>query len=127
VAFYQKYQSKATSLASKFIDKGFSHTSPSISKGFSGKKGWELKFPDFQNLTRNKQTTINGRQYSGHALDQIQNRGIMPSVVEHTVTSGKTTLDPISHRLRYYDKANNVTVITEQETGKVLTVINGER
>jgi len=36
----------------------------------------------------NQQTTINGIDYTGHALDQMQGRGLMPSVVEDTITNG---------------------------------------
>ncbi|MCB1740732.1 MAG: RHS repeat-associated core domain-containing protein, partial [Gammaproteobacteria bacterium] len=49
--------------------------------GFKGSKGFELKNAPYQTV-RNEATTINGRDFSGHALDQMQNRGIMPSVVE---------------------------------------------
>ncbi|WP_320018251.1 RHS repeat-associated core domain-containing protein [Labilibaculum manganireducens] len=33
----------------------------------------------------NLPTTINGRNYSGHALDRMQGRGIMPSVIEEAI------------------------------------------
>lgn len=34
---------------------------------------------------RNSPTTINGRDFSGHALDRMQERGFTPSVVENTI------------------------------------------
>ena len=37
---------------------------------------------------RNKPTTIMGRDYSGHALDRMQERGLVPSVVENTIAHG---------------------------------------
>jgi Domain of unknown function (DUF4258) len=36
----------------------------------------------------NKPTTINGIDYSGHALDQMQERGLVPSVVQNTIENG---------------------------------------
>ena len=36
----------------------------------------------------NKPTVINGRNYTGHALDQMQSRGFLPSVVEDTIAHG---------------------------------------
>ena len=36
----------------------------------------------------NPPATINGLNYTGHALDQMQSRGIMPSVVEDTIRTG---------------------------------------
>jgi hypothetical protein len=46
-----------------------------------------------QNLqkVRNEPAVINGRQYTGHALDQMQNRGLVPSVVEDTLARGTQT------------------------------------
>jgi hypothetical protein len=56
---------------------------------------------------------IGGRTFGGHALDQMRNRGLMPSVVENTIHSGVMSADPIVGRLRYFDSVNNMTVITE--------------
>jgi RHS repeat-associated protein len=36
----------------------------------------------------NAPTAIGGRRYTGHALDQMQGRGLTPSVVEDTITNG---------------------------------------
>ena len=46
--------------------------------------GWEIKVADG---TR-RPAVINGRQYTGHAIDRMQGRGIMPSVVEDTIAHG---------------------------------------
>ena len=91
--------------------------------GFRGRSGWELKNEPYRNV-RNKPTTINGRDYSGHSLDQMQNRGVMPSVVENTINTGKTFLTK-SGTTGYYDAVNNVRVILNSETGRVVTVIRG--
>jgi uncharacterized protein RhaS with RHS repeats len=39
-------------------------------------------------VVRNTPTTINGRVYTGHALDQMQARGLVPSVVEAAIAQG---------------------------------------
>ena len=51
----------------------------------------------------NPNAIIGGRDFSNHALDQMQGRGVMPSVVENTVRVGKASPDPIPGRIRYYD------------------------
>ena len=89
--------------------------------GFLGKSGYEL-----QNLqaVRNTATTIEGRAFSGHALDQMQNRGIMPSVVQNTFEHGS----PFATRAGtsgFYDAVNNLRVILNSENGTVVTVIRG--
>lgn len=37
----------------------------------------------------NTPTKINGRTYSGHALDLMQRDGVMPSVVENAIRNGQ--------------------------------------
>lgn len=39
----------------------------------------------------NTPDVINGRYYSGHALDRMQQRGLFPSVVEDTISQGVAT------------------------------------
>ena len=56
---------------------------PSTPVGRSGQRE-PITYP------RNTPTTISGREYSGHALDRIQWRGTVPSVVEHTIQSGES-------------------------------------
>ena len=73
----------------------------------------------------NEPATIGGRQYGGHAIDQMQARGVPPSVVENTIQHGSVSRDPIPGRLRHFDPDNNVTVVTEGS--KVVTVIPGRR
>ena len=91
--------------------------------GFKGNKGFELKNAPYQKV-RNQPTSINGREYSGHALDQMQNRGIMPSVVDNTIKTGQTFSTRAGTK-GFYDSVNNVRVITNSQTGNVVTVIRG--
>lgn len=90
--------------------------------GFLGHKGFEL-----QNLqaVRNAPATIEGRQYAGHALDQMQNRGIMPSVVENTISTGRSFAGKRAGTTGHFDAVNNVQVIVNSASGRVVTVIPG--
>jgi hypothetical protein len=74
----------------------------------------------------NKPATIGGRNYTDHAIDSMQGRGIPPSVVEEAIQEGTPSPDPIPGRIRFYDPKNNVTVVTESD-GTVVTVIPGKR
>ena len=89
-----------------------------------GRKGAPLENAPYQ-PTRHADEIINGREYTGHAIDQVQNRGLVPSVVEDAIQNGRRSADPIPGRTRNYSPDNNVTVITEGD--KVITVIPGKR
>lgn len=69
---------------------------------------------------RNAAGTAGNRQYSGHAFDQMQNRGLTPSVVDDAIVSGTRTPagDGVS---AYTSSANNVTVIVDDATGRIIT------
>ena len=88
-----------------------------------GHNGWEIKHPPYQNTSRHT-TTIQNRLYSGHALDQMQNRGFVPSVVENTINKGRI-FPTKPETIGYYDSTNNVRVIVNSNSGKVVTVIPG--
>jgi hypothetical protein len=71
---------------------------------------------------RNSPEVIGGRTYTGHALDQMQNRGLVPSVVENTITHGQKSAGNLIGTTRYYDPVNNVSVVVDTATGRVITV-----
>lgn len=75
--------------------------------------------------TPNQPGTINGRDYSGHALDRVQQQGIMPSAVENA-TRGPAIPGKVPGTTAYYDGANNITVITDSASGRVVTVDYGK-
>ncbi|MDY2796010.1 VENN motif pre-toxin domain-containing protein [[Pasteurella] aerogenes] len=50
------------------------------------------KNPVYQPV-RNKADYINGREYSGHALDRMQDRGILPSIIENAIRTGEKKTD----------------------------------
>jgi hypothetical protein len=83
----------------------------------------QLKSPPFQSA-RNAPATINGRQYSGHALDQMQNRGLTPSVIENVIATGRR-FPTRSGTAGFFDKANRLKVIVNSENGRVVTVVPG--
>ena len=65
-----------------------------------------------------------GRDYSGHAFDQMQARGIMPTVVENTLRTGQSFPTRLGTS-GFYDPINNIRVITNSKTGRIVTVIPG--
>jgi hypothetical protein len=67
----------------------------------------------------------NGRIYSGHSLDRMQGRGIPLSVAEDTIENGQRQPGRKPGTTAHYNPDNNVTVITNTKTGKVLTVRHG--
>lgn len=70
----------------------------------------------------NSPAEIGGRSYGGHALDEMQSEGFMPSVVDDAIASGQQSVGA-SSRVAYYSPENNVTVIVEN--GRVVTVTSG--
>jgi filamentous hemagglutinin len=64
--------------------------------------------------------------YSGHAIDQMQNRGIPPSVVDKAIRTGIPKAGKPG-TTRYYDPANDISVIRNDATGNVITVIPGRK
>ncbi len=94
------------------------------SNGFLGHNNWELKCPNYQNMSRNTPRKIGNLQYSSHALDQMQNRGLMPQIVENTVKTGRI-FPTRSGTIGYYDPTNNVRVIVNSQNKQVITTILG--
>ena len=94
------------------------------SGSITGRRGWELRHPNFQNTGRHTATKIQNTTYSSHALDQMQNRGFVPSVVENTIKKG-CIFPTKTNTIGYYDSINNVRVIVNSKSGKVVTVIPG--
>jgi hypothetical protein len=78
-------------------------------------------------LGTNQPTTIGGRAYTGHAIDRMQQRGIPPSAVENTVQHGVPGRpQPVgSGTTSHFDPVNNLTVITDTASGRVVSVFPG--
>jgi hypothetical protein len=86
-------------------------------------RGRPLSNYDSSGSPRNRPDVIEGRDFSGHALDQMQNRGVPPSVVLDTIKTGAASSGNIPGTTVYVSPTNNVTVITNSSTGNVITVI----
>lgn len=68
----------------------------------------------------NTGTKIGDRWYTGHALDQIQGRGAVPSVVEDTIATGSKSPGNMPNTVKY--STSQADVITNTR-GDVVTVI----
>jgi hypothetical protein len=86
-----------------------------------GRKGQVLKFPHLDN----KPTTVNGLDYSGHAIDQMQRRGVMPSMVEYVVKNYTPVKGKKADTIEYYDPVNKLKVVKGVTSGEIVTVIHG--
>jgi RHS repeat-associated protein len=91
-----------------------------IATGFRGSEGFEMSNTTYQPV-RNVAGEVDGISYSGHAFDRMQDRGIMPSVVKNTIDVGVEAPSK-GGTIAYYDVANNVTVVRNATTGRVVTV-----
>jgi RHS repeat-associated protein len=76
--------------------------------------------PPYQRV-QNAPGSVNGVNYSGHAFDQMRNRGLVPSVVENALRTGTRTLGNTPGTTVFTDATNSVRVITNAE-GRVITV-----
>lgn len=74
--------------------------------------------------TSNAPASVNGVNYSGHALDQMRNRGYTPSVIENALNNNVKTFAR-NGNFQTSDPINNLRVITNSN-GRVMTVIPGK-
>jgi RHS repeat-associated protein len=70
----------------------------------------------------NEPTTIDGRDYSGHSIDQMQGRGVPPSAVEDAIRNGSQTPGNTSGTTVNTGSDGRIVVITN-DSGRVITVI----
>ncbi|MFS0704279.1 RHS repeat-associated core domain-containing protein [Cellulomonas sp. 179-A 9B4 NHS] len=67
----------------------------------------------------NAPATIAGRQYSGHALDRMQERGLTPSVVEDAITHGVRS--PGNDGATVFESVKNGVTAVVNDVGRVIT------
>ncbi len=96
------------------------------SSNLMGSKRMQLQYAPFQKLSLNNPTTIDGINYSGHAIDKMQNTGILPSVVKNTLKKGIVRKGATAKSLQYFDKTNNISVIIDKKSGNIVTTFFGE-
>lgn len=53
-------------------------------------------------------------------LDQMQNRGFVPSVIEETILKGPRYIGKHQNTIVYYDTANNITLEEPIPEGKIV-------
>ena len=90
-----------------------------------GRSGQPLNVSTANGVPANTPTTIAGRDYTGHALDSMQSRGIMPSVVDNTIQYGVASPGNIAGRTVFSDPVNNISVVIDSASGRVITVRPG--
>lgn len=86
-----------------------------------GRSGNPMKVPG-----ANSPNTIEGTDYSGHALDQMQGRGVPSSVVQDTINNGIPSPGNTPGTTVYQSPTNNVAVVVNS-SGRVITVITKGR
>lgn len=110
--------------ASKLINKASDEVSATIPMGSRYNQMNQPKNPSYQPV-RNQPATISNREYSGHALDRMQDRGITPSVIENVIKNGKSTPSRNGTTV-HFDPKNKVSVVTNS-SGRVVTVKYGDK
>ena len=73
-----------------------------------------------------KPKVIHGREYSGHALHRMSERGLTPSAIENVIKNGISFAGNTKGSLAYYDKINNITAVTDKISGRVVTIYFGK-
>ena len=92
----------------------------------TGSRGNEMGVPSGPNGgPSNTPTTINGRDYSGHSIDRMQERGYGPTVVENVISMGTPNPGNTAATTRFYGATNNISVVIDNVTGRVVTVRGG--
>jgi hypothetical protein len=81
-----------------------------------GRRGAQLTVQAGTNVP----ATIGGRNFTGHALDQMQSRGFTPTVVENAIQNGARSAGNKADSFQYL--FDGVKVITNG-AGDVVTVI----
>ncbi|WP_157174198.1 DUF4258 domain-containing protein [Herbaspirillum sp. GW103] len=74
----------------------------------------------------NAQMVVDGIIYSGHALDQMQGRGVIPSAVKSAIENG-TVFPTGPGTTGYFDMTSNLRIIVNSTNGRVVTVIPGKQ
>ncbi len=71
---------------------------------------------------RNDPANIGGQDFSGHAVDRMQERGIPPSAVLNAIENGEASPGKIPGTTDYWDPVNEIKVVTNSGNGTVITL-----
>ncbi|HDC4569432.1 TPA: hemagglutinin repeat-containing protein [Enterobacter cloacae] len=110
--------------ASKLINKASDEVYTTLPMGSKRNPMNQPSNPSYQPV-RNQPATISNREYSGHALGRMQDRGVTPSVVENTIKNGQSTPGRGGTTV-HFDPESKISVVTN-ETGRVVTVKYGNK
>ncbi|WP_246257803.1 DUF4258 domain-containing protein [Pararobbsia alpina] len=91
----------------------------SVPMGSKSNQFNQPKNPSYQPV-RNEAANVDGTDFSGHALDRMQDRGLTPSVIQNAIDNGVATPSRGGTAI-HYDSVNNVSVVTNS-VGRVVTV-----
>ena len=87
-----------------------------------GRSGQKHNFPNPNApQPRNPRTMIYEREYSGHAIDRMQERGFVPSVVENAIKTG-TAITSRNGTTVFTDTINRLRIIVDTASGRVVTI-----
>lgn len=113
-------ESAASRQISSIVRRDVSAVSETPASALVGRRGrgWQI---EIQQGT-NRPAIIQGRSYTGHALDRMQGRGLTPTVIENTIKTGIPSPGHFPNTIKYADPVNNTTVIIETTSGRVRTV-----
>ena len=89
-----------------------------------GREGQHLGGFDPKKPT-NYSSKIGKREFSGHAFDKMQSQVITPSAVENAIRKSNSVKGKYKGTTAYHDTVNNITVITDTASGRVITVSRG--
>jgi hypothetical protein len=73
---------------------------------------------------RNRPAMIGGVRFTGHVLDQAQNRGITISVIMQALRTGRRSFGK-DGMLRIYDPVNRITLVQDPVTKNIVTIWPG--
>ncbi|EJN03275.1 RHS repeat-associated core domain-containing protein [Herbaspirillum sp. YR522] len=71
----------------------------------------------------NSPANISGRDYTAHALDQMQGRGYTPTVIEDAINTGSSSVGNTAGTTVYTNSSNGVRVVIDNSSGRVITTI----
>jgi hypothetical protein len=75
----------------------------------TGRRGNHIQVPP----PTNRRTMIGEREFSGHALDRMQEQGLVPSIIENAIQTGQKFPGRSLGSEGYYDSVNNISVILD--------------
>jgi RHS repeat-associated protein len=88
-----------------------------------GRRGQQVQFPNpGAPVPRNTPGVVNGREFSGHAFDRMQERGFTPTVIENAVTTGRSVPGNTPGTLQIFDDVNGFSVIVNAQSGRIISV-----